>query len=758
MADGRDERRLAAILVMDVVGYSRLMGADEGGTLAALKALRKELWDPKIEEYGGRVVKTTGDGQLVEFSSVVGAVECAVDIQRALAQHNADLREDKRIILRIGINQGDVIVEGDDIYGDGVNIAARLEALSEPAGICISRGIRDLIRDKLPYPLDDLGDVEVKNIARAVRAFQVKHEGVAHAPIPPAKVANDNVKSRWLWPSIAAAALVAAVIGVGVAAWQPWVTRVEAANVSDMQLPLPDKPSIAVLPFVNLTGNPEDEFLPDGISEDITTALGSLPRLFVISRTTTSTYKGKPVTVKQVAEELGVRFVLEGSVQLSGDTMRVTAQLIDAVSGKHVWAENYDRDISDLFAVKDEIVLNIASNVSGELDSGETDQIARSGTESLKAWTLWKQGLGEFEKFTPAANALARELAERAIEIDPEFATAYALLASTYDLAARFGSEPPAEAHETALSLVNDALRLDGTSSYAYGSLAGIRQSQGELDLALEAAEKAADLGPNDYVAQGMLGLILNSVGRFREAVPRANLAMRLSPNYPAWVPSVLGDAHLALGEFALAEEAINLKLARENNPVFAWDGHLKLALIYSQTNREQEARQAISEARAAYPSGTISDTRGYTSFQNPAIFDGWARTWRRLGVPEVLEVKSVRAQDRVTGQELQALVSSPWWYGAGTRGKSAHWAFISRGEIEFSGPWAGPAGSIRGPLNIEDDHICGDFAVIGKYCAAYYRNPDGTRDNNDEYIVVGPSGTFAFSVYETRPSALEGK
>ena len=240
MAEERDERRLSAILAMDVVGYSRLMGTDESGTLAALRALRKELWDLKIDEYGGRVVKTMGDGQLVEFASVVGAVECAVDVQRAMEARSADVAEDKRIILRVGINQSDVIVEGDDIYGDGVNIAARLEALSEPAGICISRGVRDLIRDKLPYPLDDLGDVKVKNIARAVRAFQVKYEGVAHVSVPPARVANSTVRSRWLWPAIAAFAVVAAVIGVGAALWQPWVTRVEAADVADMALPLPD--------------------------------------------------------------------------------------------------------------------------------------------------------------------------------------------------------------------------------------------------------------------------------------------------------------------------------------------------------------------------------------------------------------------------------------------------------------------------------------------------------------------------------------
>ena len=747
-------RRLAAIVATDVVGYSRLMGADEEGTRAAMRELRDELWEPKAQQFGGRIVKTTGDGQLLEFSSVVEALKYSVELQQGMAERNEDVQDERRFELRVGVNLGDIIVEDDDIHGDGVNVAARLEGLAEPGGICVSGDTYRQVKGKLNVEFEDLGEQRVKNIADPIQTFRVDFRNY----VPVVVASGTDVKHRWLVPAVAAAVVLIAVVGGGLVWWQPWVTNVEAANVADMAFPLPDRPSIAVLPFVNLTGNPEDEFLPDGMSEDITTALGRLPRLFVISRTTTSTYKNKQLNAKQVAEELGVRFVLEGSVQRSGDTMRVTAQLIDAISGKHVWAENYDRDITDLFAVKDEIVLNIASNVSGELDAGETDQIARSGTESLKAWTLWKQGSAEFEKFTAADNAGARDLAEQAIETDPKFAAAYALLASTYDLAARFGSEPQAAALDTALSLVNDALRLDAESSYAYASLAGIRRSQGNLDLALEAAEKAAALGPNDFSAQGILAMTLNGVGRFREAIPRAKLAMRLSPNYPAWVPSVLADAHLASGELALAEEALNLKLERENNPQFAWDGRMKLALIYAQTNREEEARQTISKARAAYPSGTISDARGYNSFQDAAIFDGWARTWRRLGVPEVHEASSVREEDRLTARDLQALVSSPWWYGPGTLGKSAHWAFISQGDIEFNGPWAGPTGSIRGPLNIEDDHICGTFGVIGKYCAAYYSNPGGTRENSNEYIVVGPSGVFPFSAYEERPPALKDK
>ena len=451
MANDGETRRLAAIMASDVVGYSRLMGADEVGTLAALKAVRKELWYPKIEEYGGHVVKLMGDGQLVEFSSVVAAVECAVDVQRAMARRNADIPEDQLIVIRIGINQGDVIVDGDDIYGDGVNVAARLEAQAEPGGICISRKVRDDIRDKLSYPLEDVGEVEVKNMARPVRVFRVDIEETggsigaqttAPAARPPSGSAPpaQPVKPNRLWQGVAAAS---AVIAIGalyvVGIWQPWVTRVEAANIANIAFTLPDKPSIAVLPFDNLSGDPDQEFLADGFSEDLTTAISRLPQVFVISRTTTQTYKGRQVTVKQIAEELGVQFVLEGSVQRDGDQLRVNAQLIDALSGRHVWAEKFDRNITDFFAVKDEITLNVVSNISAELGVGEIDRATRRETDNLEAWSLWREGVGEYRKFTPESNASAIQLFLRAIELDPEFVMPLAYLGESHRMNAQAG-------------------------------------------------------------------------------------------------------------------------------------------------------------------------------------------------------------------------------------------------------------------------------------------------------------------------------
>ena len=413
------ERRLAAIVATDVVGYSRLIGADEEGTRAAMRVLQEELWDPKTAQHKGRVVKTTGDGQLLEFPSVVDAVRCSIEFQQAMKERNADIPEDQLIELRLGINLGDIIVEGDDIHGDGVNVAARLETLAEPGGICISRKVRDEIRDKLEVSFEDLGEIEVKNIARPIRTFRLGFAdyvaGAYTAPSPDnaQPLPAQSAKPNRLWQGVAAASVVIAIGALYVVGiWQPWVTRVEAANVANMAFPLPDKPSIAVLPFDNLSGDPEQEFLADGFSEDLTTAISRLPQVFVISRTTTQTYKGRQVTVKQIAEELGVQFVLEGSVQRDGDQLRVNAQLIDALSGRHVWAEKFDRNITDFFAVKDEITLNVVSNISAELGVGEIDRATRRETENLEAWLLYRQGVGEFRKLTPEGMLLARKFFE----------------------------------------------------------------------------------------------------------------------------------------------------------------------------------------------------------------------------------------------------------------------------------------------------------------------------------------------------------
>src|SRR5215813_8779894 len=368
-------RRLAAILAADIVGYSRLMGVDEEGTLERLKALRRELVDPKIKEYRGRIVKTTGDGMLVEFASVVDGVRCAVDIQREMAERNAEVPAERRIELRMGINVGDIIIDEGDIYGDGVNVAARLEGLAEPGSICVSRVVRDQVRDKLDFSFDDKGEQQVKNIARPVRVYSI---------------AARASKQQTGQPSMP----------------QP-------------SPPLPDKPSIAVLPFQNLSGDPDQEYFADGIVEDIITALSRNRAFFVISRNTTFTYKGPAVDVGKVARQLGVRYVLEGSVRRAGSRVRITAQLIDAMSGRHLWADRYDRELADVFAVQDEIARTITGELAPGIIAAEMQQAQRKDASQLDAWDRTMRAHWHIRRFTREDMAEARCLLDEAIDLDP---------------------------------------------------------------------------------------------------------------------------------------------------------------------------------------------------------------------------------------------------------------------------------------------------------------------------------------------------
>src|ERR1700726_649373 len=393
MAEARVQRRLAAILAADVAGYSRLMGADEEGTLAALKELRRELADPKIKEHRGRIVKTTGDGLLVEFASVVDAVRCAVEVQHEMAERNVGVPAERRIEFRIGINLGDIIKDGRDIYGDGVNVAARLEALAEPGGICVNRVVRDQVRDKLDFAFEDAGEQRVKNIARPLRVYHVR----------PGQLAD------------------------------------EAMSAAQPPLALPDKPSVAVLPFTNMSGDPEQEFVSDGIAEDVISALSHYPSLFVIARNSTFTYKGRAVDVKQVGRELGVRYVLEGSVRKAGNRIRVTAQLIEAETGNHVWAERYDRDLADIFAVQDEIATAVTTAIAPAVADAEQRRAMRKTPESLDAWAAYQGRLWHLGKKVAADNALAQKFFQQAIALGPNFGGGYRGLAYSQFQAAAGG-------------------------------------------------------------------------------------------------------------------------------------------------------------------------------------------------------------------------------------------------------------------------------------------------------------------------------
>jgi TolB-like protein/class 3 adenylate cyclase len=394
------QRKLTTILATDVVGYSRLMGEDEAGTLDALKTHRRELLDPKAAQYGGRTIKLMGDGALMEFASVVDAVAFAVEIQCALRDYNADLPGDKRIDYRVGINIGDVIVEGDDIYGDGVNVAARLEGQAEPGGICMARNVYNQVKGKLDLTFEHMGEKEVKNIAEPVSIYRLLLDEKAAALVTPVVRETAKGASQW-WPVAAATAVVLLLAAGGVFWWQPWKPEVEPASMERMAFPLPDKPSIAVLPFTNLSDDPNQEYFGDGLAEDLITDLSRISGLFVIARNSSFSYKGQQVKVRQVAEELGVRYVLEGSVRRAGNQVRINAQLIDATTGGHVWAERYDRDLNDIFKLQDEVIGNIVSALAIELtDKEKAGRKTREKTGNLQAHEYFLRGKQHLGRFT----------------------------------------------------------------------------------------------------------------------------------------------------------------------------------------------------------------------------------------------------------------------------------------------------------------------------------------------------------------------
>jgi adenylate cyclase len=567
LATGRVERRLAAILAADVAGYSRLMGVDEEGTLARLKALRRELADPKIKEHRGRIVKTTGDGLLIEFASVVDAVRCAVEVQREMNDRDTEIAEDWRITFRIGINLGDVIIDGDDIYGDGVNIAARLEALAEPGGICISRVVRDQIRDKLPYTFEDMGEQSVKNIARPVRTYRISADAVASTPLVPAHPAVSPQR---------APAFVAT--------------------------PVP-RLSFVVLPLANLSSDPDQEYFADGITDDLTTDLTRISGSFVIARNTAFTYKGKPVDVRQLGRELGVRYVVEGSVRRAGEQIRVNVQLIDAETGAHVWADRFDTDRTNLAEAQDEIIGRLARSLNVELTRHAGRRIEQEETVNpdardvvMRAWALW------WRPGYPANAKEALQEFERALEIDPlsidaKLGTARVLVAIVGDGLSNAVQQDQARAEK----LLSDVLERDPGRSLAHAVLGVLRRIESRLAEAQTELEAAVGLDRNDAWAVRQLGLTISHSGQPEGAIPYLEKAIRLNPREPT-VGSVyasLGACHLFVGRM---DQAIYFgRKARAENPRIWWI-RLVLAGALGLEGDIDEAKAEIAEALRLKP------------------------------------------------------------------------------------------------------------------------------------------------------------
>ena len=593
-------RRLAAILAADVAGYSRLMGADEDGTHQRLQAHFRQLVDPKIEKHRGRIVKNTGDGLLAEFPSVVDAVRCAAEVQRGMIDREPEVTDERRIRFRIGVNLGDVIAEDGDIFGDGVNVAARLEALAEPGGICVSGTVRDQVRDRLPYALDDMGEQSVKNIARPVRVYALRPEAVADLPARSVQFQRSRRRPAGLVAMAAAAALVVAVI-----AWWVWpatrspptvtVTAAPAA-VSIPQPLVAPRLSIVVLPFANLSDDKEQQYFADGITEDLTTDLSRIADSFVISRNTAFTYRDKPVNAKQIGRELGVHYVLEGSVQRSGKQVRVNAQLIDAETDAHVWSERFERDIGDLFALQNEITSRIAIALGSELVIAE----AARPTEHPDALDYILRGRAALSKPPTRDNyAEAIGLFERALALDPgsveaQSSLAIALVRSVFDHMCDSAAANIARAEE----LVGQALAISPSSPRAHFAKGDLLIAQRQFAEAIPEFETVLASDRNSVDALAIIGRCKSQIGMIDEAIPLVEQALRLSPRDPRWLGvwySWIAQAHLLQSR---TDEAILwLEKARSANPELPIV-HLYLASAYALKGESEPAAAELAEAR----------------------------------------------------------------------------------------------------------------------------------------------------------------
>ena len=622
-------RRLSAILSIDVVGYSRLMGRDEAGTLAALKAHRAELIDPKAAQYGGQTIKLMGDGALMEFASVVDAVRFAVEVQCAMRDRSADVAEDQRIEFRIGINIGDVIAEDGDIHGDGVNVAARLEGLAQPGGICIRRNVRNQVRDKLALDFEDLGEVEVKNIERPIRAFHVVLNEKAAALATAVVVPPPDKRSRWR--QVAAAAALSLIVIAGVAWWQPWAPDFEPASVEKMAYPLPDRPSIAVLPFDNLSGDPEQDYFADGIAENVITELSRFRNLFVIARNSTVTYKGGAVKVREVSEELGVQYILKGSVQRANERVRISAQLIDAITGRHLWAERYDRDLDDLFAVQDDVTRQIVATLATEgglLADAWQKRTVRKRTESLKAYDLDLRGWEAYGLWTKEDFARAKDLFEKAIAADPDYARPYANLALTlvWEVYSKWATE---ESLNRAVELAKEAIARDDGEAWGHWALGAAYLKLGRYEQAVAEYEKALELNPNDADVLAETSFHLAWVGRAEEGIDNVKTAMRLNPRHPDWYLWGLGVAYYDARRY---EEAA-ATLANRKSPNLK--SNLYLAAAYAQLGRQVEAQATVQKILLENPESSIKLWGRAQPYQHEADLNHYIQGLRKAGLPE---------------------------------------------------------------------------------------------------------------------------
>lgn len=748
------QRRLTTILAADIATFSRLVELDEEGVIAAQRAHRAELIDPLIERHGGRIANTAGDSLLIEFPSAVEAVRCAIAMQEGMAIRNADIADNRRISYRIGINVGDVIAEGDDLLGDGVNVAARLEALANPGGVVLSRTVRDQVRDRLELNLADLGEIKVKNIARRVRAFQVLNKGQT-AMRPPG-----HAKRRM--PVLALmAALIAITIG-GVLYWQfRYAGSVDNGSRGAIST-LSDKPSIAVLPFVNLSGDDSQVYFADGMAEDIITDLSKVSGLFVIARNSSFAYRGRNVDIKDLGRELGVRYILEGSVQRSGNQVRVNAQLIDTQTGGHLWAERIDGQTADVFKLQDQVTRRIVDALEIELTSAE--QLRRAGDSQVdpKAYDLYLQGLKLHATFRESDLPEMLQLYGHAVKLDPDFAEAHARLANVaYDIArlGKFWMVPQPQALEMTETHLTQALELEPDNVMALSTLAHQELEAGHADKAEEIIERATAIAPSDIDAVVRRAYILSRSGRYADAAATADLAQRLEPKPTAAQLMILSNVYFHARRY---EKSIELgERAKELGirPLWALE---TLVADYARLGMQEELDRAMAEFKAIWPNVNLRRYRNQFEYFRPkGTLDHWIESLRLAGIPEWPGGMEPTRESMLTVDEVTSIFDSDVQrIGATLEG----WRFRSVSnpdggiKVELRIPNGQQVEFVEYPTRLvatQDGRLVQEKCTrdpnrnMGRErCSLILRNARGSKVGRDEYMAVSDRTIARFAVF----------
>ncbi len=626
------ERKLTAILCADVFGYSRLMGENEEATLRTLSSHRK-LIDSLIEQHRGRFVNSAGDSVLAEFASVVNAVQCAVYIQTTLKAENASIPPERRMEFRIGVNLGDVMVDGEQIYGDGVNVAARLESLADPGGICISRTVHENIRNKLPLNYEDFGEQAVKNIADPVRVFRVLREaGGAATPIRQIQGVARKYVRPGAFSLVGLAIIAATVVLVQHLSLLPPAPSGSIPRAQPAALSSPSIPSIAVLPFTNMSGERDQDYFSDGITDDLITSLSRVPNLFVIARTSTFTYKGKAAKVQDISRELGVQYLLEGSVRKAADTVRITAQLVDASSGDHLWAAHYDRPLRDIFSLQDEIVRRIATTLKLRLSVDQFQEAVGQYTDNLEAYDYYLRCWDFAWSLTEEENAKRARMCAKAIELDPGYADAYAGLALRYGYAftAQFKQYGGPSALDRAIELNQQAISLDDTNALAHAGLGRNYVYKQQYDQAVAESERAIALAPGSAWVNFWVGATLSRSGKPAEGLAYIEKAERLDPHSRAFDEFEEGVAYVLMGRYQEAVPVLRAHLATYPNFL---GGHWYLIVAYSELSRPAEARAEARELLRVSPHFSVGTWKESAPFKDRAFVDRADADLRKAGL-----------------------------------------------------------------------------------------------------------------------------